>query len=117
METELWHGANCNAFSDLLTHGLQPPSDTCAAATCPVSGGKKLCTTLCGRDCEHCCEPHEWEKCHMYGLGVYLADLAQKSHRYVREPTHAARIRGVGPGGRLLGFVVAEDSHKWYLDS
>lgn len=22
----------------------------------------------------------------MYGLGVYLADLAQKSHRYVREP-------------------------------
>merc|ERR1712048_110392 len=26
-------------------------------------------------------------KCHMYGLGVYLADLAQKSHRYVREPS------------------------------
>lgn len=27
-----------------------------------------------------------WDRCHMYGLGVYLADLAQKSHRYVREP-------------------------------
>jgi len=25
----------------------------------------------------------------MFGLGVYLADLAQKSHRYVREPCHS----------------------------
>jgi hypothetical protein len=24
----------------------------------------------------------------MYGSGVYLADLAQKSHRFVREPEH-----------------------------
>lgn len=26
----------------------------------------------------------------MYGLGIYMADMAQKSHRYVREPTFEA---------------------------
>lgn len=39
----------------------------------------------------------------MYGLGVYMADLAQKSHRYVREPkqspTAAATPFGRGPRG------------------
>jgi len=76
--------ANCKALPELLTHGLQPPSDTAPGKSCPLSGGKGLCTTLCGVDCEHCVEAHHWDRCHMYGLGVYLADQAQKSHRYVR---------------------------------
>lgn len=86
LEKELWHGTNCKALKELLTHGLQPPSDTKASPNCPVSGNKGLCTTLCDSSCPHCTEPHVWDKCHMYGLGVYLADQAQKSHRYVREP-------------------------------
>merc|ERR1719329_2072561 len=86
VEKELWHGTNCKALPDLLTHGLQPPSDTQASDDCPRSGGRGLCTTLCGTDCRKCKEPHAWGHCHMYGLGVYLADQAQKSHRYVREP-------------------------------
>merc|ERR1712224_818752 len=86
VEKELWHGTNCNALSELLTHGLQPPSDTQPSEECPRSGGKGLCTTLCGTDCSHCREPHAWNRCHMYGLGVYLADQAAKSHRYVRQP-------------------------------
>merc|ERR1712232_72325 len=86
VEKELWHGTNCKALPELLTHGLQPPSDTMPSDACKLSGGKGLCTTLCGTDCSHCHKPHCWDKCHMYGLGVYLADLAQKSHRYVREP-------------------------------
>merc|ERR1711879_507031 len=32
------------------------------------------------------------DRCHMYGLGVYLADLAQKSYRYVREPSTETSI-------------------------
>jgi len=37
----------------------------------------------------------------MYGLGVYLADLAQKSHRYVREPgCGSAEASQSAPPGR-----------------
>eukprot|EP00812_Abedinium_dasypus_P005315 NODE_1665_length_1088_cov_1152.316554.p3 GENE.NODE_1665_length_1088_cov_1152.316554~~NODE_1665_length_1088_cov_1152.316554.p3 ORF type:complete len:350 (+),score=105.25 NODE_1665_length_1088_cov_1152.316554:3-1052(+) len=92
VEKELWHGTNCNALPELLTHGLHPPSNTQPAAACPRSGGKGLCTTLCGTDCDFCCLPHDWSKCHMYGLGVYLADMAQKSHRYVRQPAKSVSI-------------------------
>jgi len=86
VEKELWHGTSCKALPELLTHGLQPPSDMQPGESCPLSGGKGLCTSLCGTGCTHCVDSHNWNKCHMYGLGVYLADLAQKSHRYVREP-------------------------------
>lgn len=84
VEKELWHGTSVDAIATLLKHGLQPPADSIASDACPVSGKKGLCTTLCGTECEHCTQAHGWGKCHMYGLGVYLADIAQKSHQYVR---------------------------------
>jgi len=84
---ELYHGTNNNILDVLYQHGLQPPSDTQASERCPKSGGKGLCTTLCNNDCQYCTQKHEWDKCHMYGLGIYLADMAQKSHRYVSQPT------------------------------
>lgn len=84
---ELYHGTNNNILDTLYKHGLQPPSDTQASERCPTSGGKGLCTTLCNNDCKYCLQKHEWSKCHMYGLGIYLADMAQKSHRYVSQPT------------------------------
>jgi len=34
-------------------------------------------------------------QCHMYGLGIYLADMAHKSHRYCSEPK-------MGAGGRQV---------------
>merc|ERR1711937_89136 len=37
---ELYHGTNNNILDILYTHGLQPPSDTNASDSCPVSGGK-----------------------------------------------------------------------------
>merc|ERR1711998_80153 len=79
----LYHGTNNNILDTLYQHGLQPPSDTQASEQCPTSGRKGLCTSLCNNDCKYCTEKHEWSKCHMYGLGIYLADMAQKSHRYV----------------------------------
>jgi len=85
-EQELYHGTNNNILDVLYTHGLQPPSDTNASDACPVSGGKGLCTTLCDNTCKYCVEKHEWRRCHMYGLGIYLGDMAQKSHRYVSQP-------------------------------
>jgi len=84
VEKELWHGTSVDALPTLLQHGLQPPADSMASDACPVSGNKGLCTTLCGTDCAHCTQAHTWGRCHMYGLGVYLADSAQKSHQYVR---------------------------------
>merc|ERR1712060_653896 len=83
---ELYHGTNNNILDILYKHGLQPPSDTQASEACPVSGGKGLCTSLCSNSCRFCTEKHDWNKCHMYGLGIYLADMAQKSHRYVSQP-------------------------------
>jgi len=129
VEKELWHGTNCKAIPELLTHGLQPPSDTRPSDRCPKSGGKGLCTTLCGTDCPHCREPHTWDRCHMFGLGVYLADMAQKSHRYVREPERrevqfkdtAAPARGVGAyirglDGTMWGRAVLEKGSVWQLE-
>jgi len=83
---ELYHGTNNNITDVLYTHGLQPPSDMEPADDCPVSGGKGLCTSLCNNTCKYCTRKHEWHRCHMYGLGIYLADLAQKSHRYISQP-------------------------------
>ena len=83
-ERELWHGTACSVLDAVLRTGLQCPSDTQASETCPVSGGRGLCTTMCGADCAHCTEAHGWARCHMFGLGIYLADDPRKSHAYVR---------------------------------
>jgi len=88
---ELYHGTNNKILDVLYTHGLQPPSDVNASDACPVSGGKGLSTTLCPNTCKFCTEKHEWDKCHMYGLGIYLADMAQKSHRYCSQPRVTSR--------------------------
>lgn len=83
---ELYHGTNNNILDVLYTHGLQPPSDMAPAEDCPVSGGKGLCTSICNNDCNKCTTKHQWNRCHMYGLGIYVADISQKSHRYVSQP-------------------------------
>merc|ERR1719436_1913110 len=61
VEKELWHGTSCKALPELLTHGLQPPSDTQPSDSCPRSGRKGLCTTLCGSSFRHCNAAHGWE--------------------------------------------------------
>jgi len=92
---ELYHGTNNNILDVLYQHGLQPPSDCDASDACPRSGRKGLCTTLCDNTCPHCTKKHEWSRCHMYGLGIYLADMAQKSHRYCSQPKIGANGRQV----------------------
>jgi len=99
-QVELYHGTNMNILDTVYTHGLSPPSDTEPSERCPVSGGKGLRTTLCGNSCKLCTEKHKWDRCHMYGLGIYLGDLAQKSHRYVSAAADA------GAGRRECKMVV-----------
>jgi hypothetical protein len=98
-QLELYHGTNMNILDTVYTHGLFPPSDMEASEDCPVSGGKGLRTSLCNNDCSYCTKPHQWDRCHMFGLGIYLADIAQKSHRYVS----AAPL---DPSGRRLCKIV-----------
>lgn len=97
---ELYHGTNNEILDTVYTHGLAPPSDTLPSESCPRSGGKGLCTSLCDNSCEHCVERHAWDRCHMFGLGVYLADLAQKSHRYCSRPV------ATGEGRRRYRMVL-----------
>merc|ERR1712226_1820031 len=84
---ELYHGTNNNITDILYTHGLRPPSDMEPDSRCPTSGNKGLCTSLCNNNCTFCTKKHDWKRCHMYGLGIYLADMAQKSHRYISAPS------------------------------
>jgi len=105
---ELYHGTNNNILDMLYKHGLQPPSDTNASDRCPVSGGKGLSTTLCNNDCGFCTQKHEWSKCHMFGLGIYLGDLAQKSHRYCSQP----EIRGSRRRYRMIVCSVLGKAFK-----
>jgi hypothetical protein len=116
---ELYHGTNNNILDIVYTHGLQPPSDMRASDMCPTSGGKGLCTSLCNNDCKYCTEKHEWDKCHMYGLGIYLADLAQKSHKYVSQPrtssdgclTYRMAVCSVlGKSFQLEGHLTSQDA-------
>merc|ERR1711920_777848 len=114
---ELWHGTNNNMLDTLYTHGLQPPSDTAASDLCTVSGKKGLHTTLCNNTCKHYTERHEWNRCHMYGLGIYLADLSNKSHRYCSQPKivngckryHMVLCSVVGRAWKLEGHLTRGD--------
>jgi len=109
-QVELYHGTNLNILDTVYTHGLFPPSDMEASEDCPLSGGKGLRTSLCQNTCEFCTERHHWDRCHMFGLGIYLGDMAQKSHRYVS---------GVQSGGEhkmvvcsvLLGDALQVEGH------
>eukprot|EP01059_Diplonema_ambulator_P036700 TRINITY_DN926_c0_g2_i1.p1 TRINITY_DN926_c0_g2~~TRINITY_DN926_c0_g2_i1.p1 ORF type:complete len:1200 (+),score=408.55 TRINITY_DN926_c0_g2_i1:80-3679(+) len=84
IERELWHGTACKVLDEILRKGLQCPADSNPSEACNVSGGKGLATTLCGVKCTKCTEAHKWGRCHMFGKGIYFADEASKSHRYVR---------------------------------
>lgn len=107
---ELYHGTNCNILDIIYKDGIKPPSDMKADERCPISGGKGLCTSLCNNDCEFCTEQHGWDRCHMYGLGIYLADMAQKSHRYVSQP------KSVGCASRYRMIVCSVIGKSYELE-
>jgi hypothetical protein len=107
---ELYHGTNCNILDILYKDGIRPPSDIKADDRCPVSGGKGMSTSLCNNDCKFCTEKHEWGRCHMFGLGIYLADMAQKSHRYITQPKY------VGGANRYRMIVCSVVGKSYEVD-
>jgi hypothetical protein len=111
-QIELYHGTNMNILDTVYTHGLFPPSDMEASESCPVSGGRGLRTSLCTNACKFCTKRHEWDRCHMYGLGVYLADIAQKSHRYVSATEVADGQAGLRKCKIVLCSVLLGDARQ-----
>lgn len=87
---QLYHGTHDDNIDRVLKHGFRPPADYGVHANCTAFGkyvaiGTAPVTSPCGVDCIACTsEQHKWNKCHMFGLGVYFADQSSKSDRYVR---------------------------------
>lgn len=109
-QVELYHGTNVKILDGVYRHGLFPPSDVDASEDCPVSGGKGLRTSLCDNSCKFCTRRHAWDRCHMFGLGIYLGDLAQKSHCYV-SGLGADRIHRMVVCSVLFGDALQLEGH------
>jgi hypothetical protein len=87
----LYHGT-CEAnFEVLFEHGLQPPSDYEVSPNCKSCGhlSGKIATSTCLKNCPHCAgegaKRHQWNQCHMFGLGIYFADQTSKSDQYISD--------------------------------
>jgi len=83
LQDDLYHGCNDAIIPTICTTGFIVPSDYSASPNCPVSKHMVPNTSLCNSDCVHCTQQHKWNKCHMFGLGIYLANIAGKSASYV----------------------------------
>jgi hypothetical protein len=83
LQDHLYHGCNETTINTICTTGFIVPADYQASPNCPVSKHVAHTTSLCNVDCTHCTQQHKWNKCHMFGLGIYLANQANKSNLYV----------------------------------
>lgn len=112
---KLYHGT-CEAnFQRILDEGLQLPSDYEVNPNCPRCGAlhQKVNTSTCPASCDYCAGDnavqHKWKRCHMFGLGIYFADLSSKSDIYVRD----AKGNKSDKGKKILVVEVAlGDTHK-----
>eukprot|EP01080_Neovahlkampfia_damariscottae_P008392 gene8392-217_t len=79
----LFHGTNSSIMNNIYKSGFILPSDFEGGTTCKYSQVGK--PSLCLKNCKHCSNTsqHQWNNCHMYGLGLYFADKAVKSDKYV----------------------------------
>lgn len=112
----LYHGT-CEAnFDKLFEHGLQPPADYEASAHCKHYGNLagKISTSLCLKTCLDCAGEnavrHRWNKCHMFGLGVYFADQSSKADIYVSDA--AGNVKGQKNKKMLVVDVLLGDAFE-----
>jgi len=92
-DLELYHGTDHNIIDQIMKSGFSLPADYEGDPNCPTSSKRVGKTSLCDINCKLCTQhPHKWNQCHMYGLGIYFADLAKKSNGYVTNtPTGAKK--------------------------
>ncbi|KAJ5080163.1 hypothetical protein M0811_14108 [Anaeramoeba ignava] len=84
---ELYHGTDERYLKTIMDTGFYIVSNYNASPKCKSSGykGNNNQPSFCNNTCEHCIEKHVWNKCHMYGLGIYLTLCTSKSDKYVKE--------------------------------
>ena len=117
-QRQLYHGTHADNINNVLKTGFQPPSDYVIHPECPTWGhyhDKGLLTSPCLSDCAHCAKPphskrHVWNKCHMYGLGIYFADQSSKSDIYVRPKDMTTGKRML-----LVDVLLGDPHHADYL--
>jgi len=100
LQDSLYHGCDDKIIDIVCKTGFIVPADYDASPHCPVSGhlvprlppssssisspGFGVTGSLCNTDCTYCTNKHAWNKCHMFGLGIYFANMASKSANYVK---------------------------------
>ncbi len=83
---KLYHGTSEAILAEIYSKGFMLPADFEPSPQCPISGKAKV--ALCTADCTFCTKKHVWDQnapCHMYGLGLYFANDAEKSDHYVSD--------------------------------
>lgn len=79
-ETLLYHGTCERFLDDIYNNGFKLPADYNHNINCKnFPGNKTTLPSLCYINCKACCgdqiKQHQWNTCHMYGLGIYFADV------------------------------------------
>lgn len=83
-ETLLYHGTCERFLDDIYNNGFKLPADYNQNSKCQnFPGNKTTSSSLCDVSCPDCCGKgkvqHQWNLCHMFGLGIYFADVRYES--------------------------------------
>ncbi|KAJ5069513.1 poly [adp-ribose] polymerase [Anaeramoeba ignava] len=83
----LYHGTNEKFLEEIYTKGFHILSNYDTNPRCPKSGElakEKKTPSLCTKKCKFCLTKHCWNRCHMYGLGLYFTYCSSKSDKYIK---------------------------------
>eukprot|EP01080_Neovahlkampfia_damariscottae_P008506 gene8506-330_t len=85
---KLYHGTSEKFLQGIYDSGFILPSDFVHNSNCKRNSNAPA-YSLCDNTCPDCAginkKKHVWNQCHMYGLGLYFADIPQKSDLYVSD--------------------------------
>jgi len=85
----LYHGTSEKFLQKIYDTGFILPSDYAHNQNCKRNTSGAPTYSLCDNTCPDCAginrKKHNWNQCHMYGLGIYFADIPQKSDLYVSD--------------------------------
>jgi len=88
LEMSLFHGTSEANLRDIFKYGFIPPSDFAPDPHCEKSGhlaSVASACSLCDVRCQFCTKKHVWNRCHMFGLGVYFANQSSKCNQYISD--------------------------------
>jgi hypothetical protein len=79
-EGQFYHGTSEKFLQSIYDDGFSLPSDYAHNSNCKRNKTAPA-YSLCDNTCPDCCgvnkQKHVWKQCHMFGLGIYFANLPQ----------------------------------------